>query len=294
MSSNVPAAALDCRGLRLDLTGRTQLVGILNVTPVSFSDGGQWLEPEAAAVQGVRLAAEGAAIIDLGGQSTRPGHAEISASEEIARIRPVLERLAGAGLPAPISIDTYKPAVARAALAAGARLVNDIHGFQGDPEMAGLVAEYGCPAVLMHHERDFSATAGDVIAKIARYFERSLALAATAGVPETRLILDPGIGFWKSQAENLEIMARLAELKTFGRPLLLGVSRKSVVARIVGESAEARLAGTLATTVMAVSQGVDFVRVHDVAANAQAIKMAVAIRDARHHSPTHAGPHPTS
>ena len=274
-------AGLDCRGRRLDLAGRTQLVGILNVTPDSFSDGGRWLEPEAAAAQGRRLAAEGAAMIDLGGQSTRPGHAEITPAEEIARVLPVLERLAAAGLAVPISIDTYKPAVARAALVAGAHLVNDIHGLQGDPAMARVVAEFGCPAVLMHHEREFSAASGDVMDRIKRYFDRSLATAAAAGIPAGRLILDPGIGFWKSQTENLEILARLEELKSFGLPLLLGVSRKSVIARVAGESPEARLEGTLATTALAARQGVELIRVHDVAANARALEMAVAILGAR-------------
>ena len=165
--------------------------------------------------------------------------------------------------------------MARAALAAGALILNDVRGFQGDPAMPGVVAEFGCPVVLMHHEISFSASAGDPIERIRRYFERSLAAAAAAGV--TEVILDPGIGFHKTPEQSLEIMRRLAELKSFGRPLLLGASRKSVIGHVLGGTPADRLEGTLATTVLAVAQGVEFVRVHDVLANAQAIRMASAV-----------------
>jgi len=270
------ACTLDCRGRRLTLGGHTLLMGILNVTPDSFSDGGKWVDAETAGVQGRRMAAEGAAVIDVGGQSTRPGHAEISADEEICRVQPVLERLA-ADLSVPISIDTYKPAVARAALTAGAHLVNDVHGFQGDPAMAGVVAEFGCPAVLMHWDRQFPENPGDTIDAIKRFWARSLEIAAAAGVPDERLVLDPGIGFFKTPGQNLEILRRIGELRLFGRPLLVGVSRKSVIGRVLGSGPEDRLEGTLATTVLAVSMGVELVRVHDVLANARAVRMAEAV-----------------
>ena len=270
---------MNCGGRELAVGGRTRIVGILNVTPDSFSDGGRFAEVEAAVEQGKRMAAEGAAMIDVGGQSTRPGHTEISAEEEIARVRPVLEKLAAA-VDIPLSIDTYKPAVALAALAAGAQVLNDVHGFQGDPEMARVAAERGCPVILMHNDRDFAGSPGDTMEKIAAFFRRSLALARGAGVAEDRVILDPGIGFAKTQAQNLEILGRLAELKALGRPLLIGVSRKSVIGRVTGGTADDRLEGTLASTVLAVAQAVEFVRVHDVRANARAIVMAEAVRRA--------------
>ena len=269
--------ALDCRGRPLALGGPAQLVGILNVTPDSFFDGGRWADPAAAREQVRRLAREGAAAIDVGGQSTRPGHAEISADEEIARITPIL-REAAALANVPFSADTYRAVVARAALEAGAHLINDIHGFQGDPAMAGIVAEFGCPAILMHHDREFAHTRADPIDAIKRFFARSLEIAVAAAVPAERLILDPGIGFFKTAAQNLAILRRLGELKTLGRPILVGVSRKSLIGRVLGETeADERLEGTLACTVLAVQQGVDFIRVHDVQANLRAARMAEAI-----------------
>ena len=272
-----PRLLLDCRGRTLALGGRIQAVGILNVTPDSFFDGGRWDEPAAALAQLGRLVREGAAAIDVGGQSTRPGHAEVSPEEELARVLPVL-RAAGAGDGPPLSIDTYRAAVARAALAAGAHLVNDIHGFQGDPHMPAVVAEAGCPAILMHHDRGFPGLAGDPIEAIKRYFERSLGKAAAASIPAERLILDPGIGFFKSPAQNLEILRRLGELRALGRPLLLGASRKSIIGRVLAEADPGeRLEGTLAITVLAALQGVELIRVHDVRANLRAARMAEAI-----------------
>jgi len=272
-----PAAReLDCRGLRVEFGNKTVVVGILNATPDSFFDGGRLKTPAEAAARARRMAGEGAGIIDLGGQSTRPGHAEISPDEEMARIRPILEILAPEP-PAPISIDTYKPVVARAALEAGAHLINDEHGFQGDPEMAAVAAEFGCPVILMHCELGFASAPGDTIGGIKRFFARSLEIAARAGIPEGRLILDPGIGFHKTQPQNLEILARVCELGSFGLPLLLGVSRKSVIGHVLGGTPGERLEGTLAATVLAVSQGVEFVRVHDVLANVRAARMAEAV-----------------
>jgi dihydropteroate synthase len=260
----------------LNVGGGTRLVGILNVTPDSFFDGGRFAGLEAAVRQGRRMAEEGAAMIDIGGQSTRPGHEEISAGEEIARVGPVLESLAPT-VSVPLSIDTYKPAVARAALAAGAQVLNDVRGFQGDPGMAAVAAEHGCAVILMHHDRGFPKAPGNTMEKIKRFFERSLTIAGEAGVAEERIILDPGIGFFKTQAQNLEILGQLGVLKSFGRPLLLGASRKSVIGKALGVTPEESLEGTLATTVLAVVQGVEFVRVHDVMANFRAVRMTEAI-----------------
>jgi len=267
---------MHCGGRSLSVGGATRLVGILNVTPDSFSDGGKFAEPGAAVEQGKRMVAEGAAMIEVGGQSTRPGHREISAEEEIARVCPVLVRLAEA-VTVPISIDTYKPEVARAALAAGAQVLNDVNGLQGDPGMAAVAAERGCPVILMHRAREFAQAAGGTMERIALFFARSLEIARRAGVGEDRIILDPGIGFSKTQAQNLEILGRLEDLRALGRPLLIGVSRKSVIGNVAGGLPEDRLEGTLATTVLAVVQGVEFVRVHDVRANARAVAMAQAI-----------------
>jgi dihydropteroate synthase len=260
------------------------IVGILNATPDSFFDGGRWKTPVDAAARARQMVEEGAEIVDLGGQSTRPGHAEISPEEEVGRVRPILDQLVSSP-PAPISIDTYRPAVARAALVAGAHLINDGHGFQGDPEMAAVAAEFRCPAVLMHCEAGFDSAPGDPIGRIKRFFSRSLEIAARAGVPSGRLILDPGIGFHKTQSQNLEILARISELGSFGLPLLLGASRKSVIGHVLGGPPEERLEGTLATTALAVSQGVEFVRVHDVLANVRAARMAEAVL-ARAHGKT--------
>ncbi len=272
------------RDKTLALDGQPKIVGILNVTPDSFSDGGRHQALDAALSRAAQMADEGAAIIDLGGQSTRPGHAEVSAEEEIARVVPVIEALAGR-LPLPLSIDTYKPAVARAAVQAGADIINDVHGFQRHPELPEIAAQHGCGVILMHHEAGFSESTGATMERIATFLRRSLDLAITAGVPRGRIILDPGIGFAKTSAQNLEILARLGELRALGCPLLLGASRKSVIAHVLSLPPDQRLEGTLATTALAVWQGVEFIRAHDVAANLRAARMAKAIRDALPPSP---------
>jgi dihydropteroate synthase len=273
---------LDCRGRSLGVGGGTRLIGILNVTPDSFFDGGRFANVDAAVERAGRMVAEGASAIDLGGQSTRPGgRDELSPAEEIGRVLPVLARLA-ASLAVPISIDTYKPAVARAALGAGANLVNDVRGFQGDPAMAHLVAEFGCPAILMHWDTDFGSEPGDAIERIKRYFARSLEIARAAGVADERIILDPGIGFAKTAEESLEIAGRMGELRCLGFPLLLGMSRKSSIGHALGGLPAAdRLEGTLATTVLAAADGVEFVRVHDVLANFRAVRTAEAVLRAK-------------
>jgi dihydropteroate synthase len=268
---------LKCRDRAVAVGRETLLVGILNVTPDSFFDGEKFATVAPAIAQASRLVEEGAAVIDVGGQSTRPGYEEISTGEEIDRVVPVIAALVPR-LPVPVSVDTYKPAVARAALQAGAHLLNDIHGLQRNPELAGLAAEFGCPVVVMHNDAAFRDTPGDPIYKIKVFFDRSLEIAGQAGLAEDLIILDPGIGFAKTQRQNLEILARLAELKALGFPLWLGASRKSVIGNVLALPPEERLEGTLATTALAVWQGVEFIRVHDVRANARAAKMAAAIR----------------
>ena len=261
----------------LVLDGKPKLVGIVNVTDDSFFDGGRFGSHEAAIAQGLKLIEEGAAMIDIGGQSTRPGFAEISVEEEISRVVPVIAALA-AKTAVPLSIDTYKPAVARAALAAGAHVLNDIHGFQGDPALPAVAAETGCAVILMHNDASFKTVHVDPIASLLAFFDRSLATAARAGVAREMIVLDPGIGFGKTQEQNLELLARLGELRVFGLPLLLGASRKSVIGNILALPPEERLEGTLATTALAVAQGVEFIRVHDVRANLRAAQVAAAIR----------------
>jgi dihydropteroate synthase len=276
-SQTAESRQLKCRDRTVVIGRETLLVGILNLTPDSFFDGGKFANGESASAQASRLVEEGAAIIDVGGQSTRPGYEEISDEEEIARVVPAITALVPR-LPVPVSIDTYKPAVARAALQAGAHLINDIYGLQRNPEIARLAAEFGCPVVVMHNDAAFRETPGDVIYKIKIFFDRSREIAAQAGLAEDRIVLDPGIGFGKTHEQNLEILARLSELKLLGFPLWLGASRKSVIGNVLALPPDERLEGTLATTALAVWQGVEFIRVHDVRANARVAKMAAAIR----------------
>jgi dihydropteroate synthase len=278
-AGSVAPRVMRVRGKTLTLDGGPKMVGILNITPDSFFDGRPDLSAEAALQRALQMVAEGAAIIDVGGQSTRPGFVELDAAEEIARVVPVIELLA-ASLSVPISIDTYKPAVARAAVAAGADIVNDIHGFQREAELAGIAAEQHCGVILMHNDAEFRATPGSTVSRITGFFARSIAIALAAGVEREQLILDPGIGFGKTQEQNLEILARLHELKSPGCPLLLGASRKSTIGNVLSLPVEERLEGTLATTALAVWQGVEFLRVHDVRANLRAATMAAAVRDA--------------
>ena len=282
-AGSVASRIMRVRGKTLTLDGGPKMVGILNITPDSFFDGRPDLSAEAALQRALQMVAEGAAIIDVGGQSTRPGFVELDAADEIARVIPVIELLA-TSLGVPISIDTYKPAVARAAVAAGADIINDIHGFQREPELAKIAAEQHCGVILMHNDAEFRSTAGDTVARLSGFFARSIAIALAAGVAREQIVLDPGIGFGKTQEQNLEILARLHELKPPGCPLLLGASRKSTIGNVLSLPVEERLEGTLATTALAVWQGVEFLRVHDVRANLRAAKMAAAVRDAHAHS----------
>lgn len=255
------------------------MIGIVNITDDSFFDGGRFASTEAAVAQGLKLVAEGAAMLDIGGQSTRPGYAEISSEEEIARVVPVIVALVEK-TSVPISIDTYKPVVARAALAAGVHVLNDIHGLQGSgaEELAGIAAESGCALILMHNEAAFKTTKLDPLAAMLAFFDRSLAVAARAGVAREKIVLDPGIGFAKTHEQNMALLARLDELHVLGLPLLLGASRKSVIGNILDLPPAERLEGTLTTTALAVWQRVEFIRVHDVQANLRAAQVAAALR----------------
>jgi dihydropteroate synthase len=259
------------------------VMGVVNATPDSFSDGGRFLEADAAVARALALAEEGADLVDVGGESTRPGAAPVPAEEEIRRVVPVIERLRGRGFPLPISVDTSKGAVARAALRAGADLVNDVAAL-ADPDLAAAVAEAGVPAVLMHMRGtpgDMASRAvyGDVVREVAAELEAALARAEGAGVPRTRTIVDPGIGFAKTAAQSLELLRRLPELRALGRPILVGPSRKSFIGHVTGAPAAERLPGTLAAATVAVLAGVEWLRVHDVAAARQAARVAAAIRD---------------
>lgn len=260
------------------------LMGVINATPDSFSDGGRYLEPERAVAQAERLAGEGADLIDLGGESTRPGAEPVDAAEERRRVVPVIERLRAAGFALPISVDTSKVEVARAALEAGADLVNDVTGLR-DPLLAELVARAGVPVVLMHtrgtpREMATRTNYADLLGEVAEELRAALGRAAAAGIAADRTILDPGLGFAKTPAQTVELLARVGELKALGRPLLVGPSRKRFIGELTGASAEARLPGTLAAVTACVLAGVELIRVHDVAAARQASQVATALRDA--------------
>jgi dihydropteroate synthase len=262
---------------------RTLVVGILNVTPDSFSDGGALPTAEAAVARGLSLFAEGADWLDVGGESTRPGAAAVPADEEIRRTAPVIEALrrGGAG---PISIDTTKAAVARAALDAGADVVNDVSGLSFDPALGRLAAERGVPVVLMHLRGGFdsmhrSPVYGDVMAEIARELRDALDRAAVAGIPRDRTILDPGIGFSKTAGHSLEALRRLGELEGLDRPVLVGPSRKSFIGQVLGGApVEGRLMGTAAAVAASVLLGAHLVRVHDVREMAEVVRVADAVR----------------
>jgi dihydropteroate synthase len=259
-------------------------MGVVNATPDSFSDGGRFLDADAAVDHALRLAGEGADLVDLGGESTRPGAPLVPVEEELRRVVPVVERLRARGFPLPISIDTAKGAVARAALAAGADLVNDVTGL-GDPDLARAVAEAGAPVVLMHMrgtpaDMQSRAVYGDVVADVARELEAALARADAAGIPRERVILDPGLGFAKTAEQSVALLARIGELRALGRPLLVGPSRKSFIGKVSGAAVEDRLPGTLAAVAACVLAGVELLRVHDVAPARQAALVAAALRDA--------------
>jgi dihydropteroate synthase len=254
---------------------RTFVMGILNVTPDSFSGDGLGLDVEAAVAQARRMVAEGADIIDVGGESTRPGAPEVSAAEEIARVVPVIERLK-VEVDVPISIDTYKSAVAEVAAKAGASLLNDVWGLKRDPGLAAVAAKYRLPIMLSSSQRD--ATVSDIMSAVIDDLQRAIGQAVAAGVPPENIIVDPGFGFGKTVEQNLEVLRRLGELKILGKPILLGTSRKSTIGKVLGDApASDRLFGTVATTAIGIMNGADIVRVHDVKENVQTARMGDAI-----------------
>jgi dihydropteroate synthase len=258
----------------------TKLMGVVNVTPDSFSDGGLYLDPEAAIAHGRELAAAGADILDVGGESTRPGADPVDAAEELRRVVPVIQGLADAGCE--ISVDTAKAGVAAAALDAGATIVNDVTALRGDPEMAALCAERGATVVLMHmlgepRTMQDDPRYDDVVAEVEDFLAARLAAAVDAGIAEGDVWLDPGIGFGKTPAHNMELLRRLGELRELGRPLVIGTSRKSFIGRVDGSGPGERLGGTIASSVLAAAEGAEVLRVHDVAEVGQALAVTAAI-----------------
>lgn len=271
-----------CRQRRLTVGPRPAVMGIVNCTPDSFSDGGLYASPEAAVEHGLALEAEGADILDVGGESTRPGSHAVDEQEELARVLPVVRALA-ARSKAIVSIDTRRAAVAREALAAGAAMVNDVTGLQGDPAMPAVVAEAGAGAVVMHmlgqpRTMQDQPEYDNLLADICRYLRRGVRLALDAGAAEASIMVDPGIGFGKTLAHNLRILARLGELRSLGLPILVGPSRKRFIGELSGVASPAeRVVGTAAACVTAVAEGALLLRVHDVAAVRQALAVAAAV-----------------
>ncbi|MBS1860149.1 MAG: dihydropteroate synthase [Actinobacteria bacterium] len=255
-------------------------MGVVNVTPDSFSDGGLYLDPDAAIAHGEELAADGAAILDVGGESTRPGAEPVSAEEELRRVRPVVEGLAPLGVA--ISVDTSKATVAAAALDGGARVVNDVTALRGDPQMAALVADRGAGVILMHmagepRTMQVDPHYEDVVAEVREFLAARLAVAVAAGIDEERIWLDPGIGFGKTDEHNFELLRGLGELASLGRPLVVGTSRKSFIGRADGSGTDDRLGGTIATSVLAAAAGAAVLRVHDVRELAEALDVVNAV-----------------
>jgi len=258
-------------------------MGVVNVTPDSFSDGGMYLDADAAIAHGKELVRDGADILDVGGESTRPGAEPVSADEERARIEPVVRALAAAGHA--VSIDTSKLAVATAALDSGASIVNDVTALRGDPDIGPLCAERGAGLVLMHMQGDprtmqEAPAYDDVVDDVKAFLAERLGVAVGAGVVEERVWLDPGIGFGKTLEHNLELLRRLGELRELGRPLVVGTSRKSFIGKLDGSEVDERTGGTIASSVLAAAEGAAVLRVHDVAELADALKVADAILDA--------------
>ena len=259
---------------------RPLVMGVINVTPDSFSDGGHFLDPQAAVAHARRLAAEGADILDIGAESTRPygGAARVPLDEERARLEPVLPDVIALGVP--VSIDTLKARVATWALDLGAAIVNDVWGLQRDPDMASVVAEHGAALVIMHN-REKADPAIDIVADVTSFFQRSLDIAARAGIRRDRIVLDPGIGFGKTAEQSIACIARLDTWRSFGLPLLVGASRKRFINAVTPSDPAHRLGGSLAAHLLAVENGAAIVRAHDVAPTIQALTIAAAIRRAR-------------
>ncbi|MBM3241539.1 dihydropteroate synthase [Candidatus Poribacteria bacterium] len=272
---------LECRGRYLTFGKRTLIMGVLNVTPDSFSDGGLYADADIAVKRAQEMVAQGADIIDVGGESSRPGSDPVSIDEELQRVLPVIKRIAQE-LDVLISIDTYKSTVAAHALKAGAHIVNDISGLNFDPNMAKLAADTGAPVVLMHIQgtpknMQIAPQYRELISEIILYLRNSIEHAETAGVSPEKIIIDPGIGFGKTMEHNLEIIRRLKEFRCLGKPILIGTSRKSFIGKILDLPAEERIEGTIATVVSSIINGADIVRIHDVKQVQRAVKMVDAI-----------------
>lgn len=274
MLSKPPARTLRARGRSIAFGPLPVLMGILNVTPDSFSDGGSYASPEDAVGAARRMMAEGAAIIDVGGESTRPGHVPLDAATELQRVLPVIERLSA--IPEiPISIDTYKAEVARKAIAAGAHIVNDVWGLSRDAAMAGVIGESGAAAVIMHNREEIDGSL-DIFEDMKSFFAKAVEKCLAAGAGEDQIVLDPGIGFGKTLEQNLAILGDLARLNEYGFPVLLGASRKSFINKVSPSAPGERIGGSIATTVFAAFAGTAIVRVHDVATHRQALRIVEA------------------
>jgi dihydropteroate synthase len=263
-------------GRRFDWGSRTYVMGIVNVTPDSFSGDGLGADRDAAVAQGLRMVEEGADMLDVGGESTRPGHVPVSAAEEMERTEAVVARLARESR-VPVSIDTSKVEVARAAVAAGATIVNDVWGLSRSPELAELAARNGCGVVVMHNQEgtDYAA---DVLEEIKRFLRSAVGAAIAAGVSRERILIDPGIGFGKTADQNWEVMRRLHELRELGQPVLIGTSRKSFIGKLLDLPVTDRLEGTAATVTAAILRGADVVRVHDVREMTRVARVADRMR----------------
>lgn len=262
-------------GVKLELGKRTLIMGILNATPDSFSDGGRYTHIDAAVAHAEAMVSEGADILDIGGESTRPGFEPVPLEEELRRIVPVIRAVREALPHVPISIDTYKSETARQSLEAGAHIINDIWGLKNDPNMAAVVAEYGCPVIINHnrHDRNYNDLVPDVLADL----HSSIAIARAAGIADDQVWLDPGIGFAKSYEENIEMLGRLSELAALGYPVLLGTSRKRFIKQALNLPVEELVEGTAATVAVGIAQGCQIVRVHDVRAMKRTALMTDAI-----------------
>ena len=255
------------------------VMGVLNITPDSFSDGGAFLAPRDAIAQARRMIAEGADIIDIGAESTRPyGSSPISAEEEMRRLQPILAEVVALGTP--VSIDSLKSAVVDWALTAGVAVANDVWGLQRDPEMAPVVARHGVPVVVMHN-RDSAEAGIDIMQDILAFFGRSLKIAEAAGIAKDQIVLDPGIGFGKTQEQSMAVLARLDELRVFDLPLLVGASRKRFIDTVTPSAPQQRLGGSIAAHLVATQRGARIIRTHDVAETVQALRVAAAIEEKR-------------
>ena len=277
-----PRLDIELNGFRLDFSERTYVMGILNVTPDSFSDGGRFFNRKAAVRRALEMERDGADIIDIGGESTRPGSRDVDAAEEAGRIITVIEAVAGR-INIPVSVDTRKSKVAELAIRSGARIINDVSGLKNDGKMASVAAKYNAALIVMHMKgspRDMQESPAyrDVVNDIIKSLEGSLAIARRAGVSEDKIIIDPGIGFGKTVGHNLEILNRLGEFKSLGRPICVGTSRKSFIGKVLdAPDTDQRLTGTLVSSAIAIMHGANLIRVHDVKETCEAVRMADSI-----------------